>query len=82
MRIVTKPKKWGNSFGIIIPREIVNDQNITLETEIHVDIQKPKPLKNLYGELSGWDVDVQAVRDNNRQQERDAQKKKWDENTS
>lgn len=82
MRIVTKPKKWGNSLGIVIPSEVVKNQKITPETEIHVDIEKPEPLKDLFGKLSGWDVDVQATRDKNRKQELRAQKRKWDENTS
>ena len=29
MKIVTRPKKWGNSFGIIIPSEIVKKENIS-----------------------------------------------------
>jgi len=40
METTAKPKKWGNSIGIIIPRKIVDQQNITLKDELIVHIEK------------------------------------------
>ena len=42
METVAKPKKWGNSIGVIIPKEIVEQQNITLKDELILHIEKKK----------------------------------------
>jgi antitoxin component of MazEF toxin-antitoxin module len=39
MEIVVKPKKWGNSLGITIPRRVVEKEHITMKDEIIVDIR-------------------------------------------
>jgi len=40
MEVVVKPKKWGNSLGMIIPREVVAEQKITLKDDLIVHIKK------------------------------------------
>jgi len=40
METVAKPKKWGNSIGIIIPKEIIEQQKITLRDELILHIEK------------------------------------------
>lgn len=40
METIARPKKWGNSIGIIIPREIVERQKITLKDELILHIEK------------------------------------------
>jgi len=42
METVAKPKKWGNSIGIIIPKEIIEEQKITLDDELVLRIEKKK----------------------------------------
>lgn len=42
METVAKPKKWGNSIGIIIPREIIEEQKITLNDDLILHIEKKK----------------------------------------
>lgn len=42
METVAKPKKWGNSIGVIIPKEIIEQQNITLGDELVLHIEKKK----------------------------------------
>jgi len=45
-------KKWGNSYGIILPIKTVRDQSITENDVIDVKINKKiKPLKSLFGTL-------------------------------
>jgi antitoxin component of MazEF toxin-antitoxin module len=48
-----KVKKWGNSFGIILPRDIVNSQNIQegIEIEISVQAKDKTRVKNIFGIL-------------------------------
>ncbi len=42
MDVVAKPKRWGNSIGVIIPKEIVDTNNITLGDELIIHIEKKK----------------------------------------
>ncbi len=42
MEVTAKPKKWGNSIGIIIPKEIVDLEKITTDDELVVRIEKKK----------------------------------------
>ena len=48
--ITTKVKKWGNSFGLIIPKDEMRKLNINENQEVVVDItKKENPLKELFG---------------------------------
>lgn len=42
MEIKAKTKKWGNSIGVIIPKEVIREQNIKPNQEVILMIsQKP-----------------------------------------
>ena len=43
MEIKAKTKKWGNSIGVIIPKEIIRQQNIKPDQEITILISS-KPI--------------------------------------
>lgn len=48
--IVCKTRKWGNSLGIRIPKEIADEFNIRENEEVFVEIaKKENPLKELFG---------------------------------
>jgi antitoxin component of MazEF toxin-antitoxin module len=36
-------KKWGNSLGIILPKEIVKERNLKENSEVEILIAKEKP---------------------------------------
>jgi len=42
METTVRPKKWGNSIGIIIPKEIVEREAITLEDELIIYVEKKR----------------------------------------
>ena len=42
MEVTAKPKKWGNSIGIIIPKEVVDLEKIAEGDELIVHIEKKK----------------------------------------
>ena len=50
-----KVRKWGNSFGVILPRKIVNKENLKegIEIEISVQTTKKTKAKNIFGLLKG-----------------------------
>jgi antitoxin component of MazEF toxin-antitoxin module len=48
--IVGKIKKWGNSFGLLIPKNELKEMNIGENQEVIVEItKKENPLKELFG---------------------------------
>jgi len=47
MDVTTKPKKWGNSIGIIIPKEVIDAEQITLNDELIVHVEKKKNKEKL-----------------------------------
>ncbi len=52
--IKTQLKKWGNSFGIIIPKEIIAERKLHEHDEIAVLImQENTALKETFGLLKG-----------------------------
>jgi len=42
MEVIAKPKKWGNSVGVIIPKELLEKENISLNDELVLHIEKKK----------------------------------------
>ena len=38
-RVKTKVRKWGNSFGIILPKKVVDTEKIKENTEITITIE-------------------------------------------
>lgn len=50
MAIEVKTKQWGNSIGVIIPKEVVNTLKIRPEENILIEVEKKEnPLKELWG---------------------------------
>lgn len=43
-------KKWGNSIGVVIPKEIVDSEGIRPEQPVSIEV---KPMKNPLAELFG-----------------------------
>ena len=61
MAVTVKTKQWGNSIGIIIPREVVDDLSLTPGEEIVIDIkEKQNALKELFGTLN-WGKDKKRI---------------------
>lgn len=48
-----KVKKWGNSLGVVLPKNIITSQAINEGTEIEIFIQTPKKtkVKDVFGIL-------------------------------
>lgn len=54
MEIKVKPRHWGNSLGIVIPKELVEQERISDKDELIVMIRKKKDvdkIKRLFGKL-------------------------------
>ena len=54
IEIETKLKKWGRSFGVIIPMEKVREANLTVEEPLEIVITKKKnPFLKNFGIAKG-----------------------------
>jgi len=50
--IISKARKWGNSLGIILPKNIVKELKIKENQELVIDVKpKENPLKELFGSV-------------------------------
>lgn len=54
-QINTKVRKWGNSFGIILPKQIIDSEKIREGLEINVIVQSKNKtkVKDVFGILKG-----------------------------
>ena len=51
MAVEVETKQWGNSIGVIIPKELVHSLKIKPKDKITLEIKKENPLKELFGAL-------------------------------
>ena len=51
----TRVKKWGNSFGVMIPREVIKREHLREGSEVEVTINSTKitKVKDIFGILKG-----------------------------
>ena len=62
-------RRWGNSLGVRIPREIVLREGIKPNDTVLVQFRKLRlPTKGAFGMLSGWDVDPQELKERLREE--------------
>ena len=53
MEIQVKTRKWGNSLGVILPKEFVQKEDIKENQEIRMIATKKGDLSNIFGALKG-----------------------------
>ena len=58
-------KKWGNSFGVILPKEIVDRQHLKVNQKIGIQVFQKADLRDLFGSLPR-DVSGQRFKDDAR----------------
>ena len=69
IQIKTKLRKWGNSFGVVVPQGLLNDQ-IKENDEVEVFItKKDVNVRKAFGELKDWKIDPQKIKDQIREEE-------------
>lgn len=56
-------KKWGNSLGIIIPRDIVIKEDLRDDDEIIITLTKDSSLSGFFGKGAGTKIDTQKIKD-------------------
>ncbi len=51
MEVEAVVKKWGNSLGVVLPKDLINQEHIEENDRILVDIRKEADLKKIFGTL-------------------------------
>ena len=63
MKQKLKAREWGNSFGIVIPKEVVKKFNIHKDKTITVDFSSENPLRKTWELLPKRGLSGQKVKD-------------------
>jgi len=66
MEAIIKPRRWGNSLGITIPKRVVEEEGITLKDELVVAIKKKIDISDIKG-LFKFKKSAQKIKDGMRQ---------------
>lgn len=66
METLVKPRRWGNSLGITLPKKIIEAEGITLKDELVVDIKKKTDIRDIKG-LFKFKKSAQEIKDEMRQ---------------
>lgn len=56
-------RKWGNSIGIILPTELIKEENIHVKDKLVVEVKKIHKVKDFFGLLPNWKTDTQKIKD-------------------
>jgi len=59
-------KKWGNSVGVILPKNVVKELALKPKDKININVEKRIKAKEIYGLFPGWSIDTQKVKDESR----------------
>ncbi len=44
-------RKWGNSFGVVIPKELLRQKKIKPNDKVLIELIKPADLRDVFGTL-------------------------------
>lgn len=81
MEIEATTRKWGNSIGIILPKDFVKRKNLKENAKIRIDITTDEDLNGLneiFGMLKGkLKKSGQKIKDELRKEEFETEKRKW-----
>ena len=55
-------RKWGSSLGLVIPKNIVEEENLTENEKLIVSIRKKRVAKEFFGLLAGWNKPTAEIK--------------------
>jgi antitoxin component of MazEF toxin-antitoxin module len=59
MQRKAKLKRWGNSFGIVVPKEIVEKEGLKEGEEVEISVRKASDTKHLFGRYPFKDLQLE-----------------------
>jgi antitoxin component of MazEF toxin-antitoxin module len=63
MAIQTKIKRWGNSFGVILPKSLIEKQNLKEEDTITIEIVREADISDVFGMIKKRKMSGQEAKD-------------------
>ena len=51
METISKIRKWGNSFGVLVPKELIRKENFKVNEEVVVKVEKKTDISKVFGIL-------------------------------
>lgn len=67
MQTKSKLKKWGNSYGVVVPKEIVEKEGLVEGEIVEISVRKAAEVERLFGKYLFKDL----------QSQKDAMRKGW-----
>lgn len=62
-------KEWGNSYGIIVPKDVLQNARLKSHSKVHVFIvPENNVLRRTFGKLKGWKLTGQQLKDRARKE--------------
>ncbi|MBI2144184.1 hypothetical protein HYU17_03475 [Candidatus Woesearchaeota archaeon] len=61
--VTARVRGWGNSLGIVIPQEKVEEAGLVKGQEVTVEVKAENPLKAVFGILKDKKIDAQKAKD-------------------
>lgn len=68
MKIQTVLRKWGNSMGVVIPKEAIKQEKFREGEKVVITIEAKKNLSDVFGSLNEWKIDSQKMKNEFRKQ--------------
>lgn len=68
MTIEVTIKKWGNSFGVILPKEIIKKEGLKENKKIFIDVVKEADLSDIFGLVKKRKMSGQRMKDLSRKE--------------
>ncbi len=68
MQAKSKLKRWGNSFGVVVPKEVVEKEGLKEGELVEISVRKASDIRRLFGKYPF----------KNLQEQKEAMKKGWD----
>ena len=52
-------KRWGNSYGVVVPKEVVEKEGLKEGEEVEITVRKASDIKHLFGKYQFKDLQFQ-----------------------
>lgn len=56
-------KRWGNSMGVIIPKELIDKENLKEKDKVAIELLKEADLSDIFGKIKKRKVSGQKFKD-------------------
>jgi antitoxin component of MazEF toxin-antitoxin module len=62
MQAKSKLKRWGNSFGVVLPKDIVEKEGLREGEEVEISVRRASDIKRLFGKYPFENLQLQKER--------------------